>query len=220
MSTIVPPQLEEGDDYSASSLNDAFGNLSAGYNALADDDLRAESFDVGAAHPAAIESLMSNVVRSNANLATPFTTTFAYPGHGLALSTWPQVVLGGVSVVSCVAAGGGFEVGPNSPQLIGGVLVGFSCEVTMSAGLGHLALAVEHTGSTPALDVIPATDFTTNAPAGNAARFASFEYIITDADVPAGESLLSVRLVAASNGVATLTVDKYMIFAIPLHSEG
>ena len=211
MSTVTPTLIDEGDAYDAAAVNSAVQGITDGLNAMVDDDFAHEGFGHQTAHAPVVN------VGMPANAFQAITTgtvviAGAYPGFGV-LTGWTAVTIATVDVKVVPTAP--FEVGPNSPEKIGSVLIGATFHadiVTPATDEAHLAFGIKHTGIAQ-VDPIPETDFRVAAD-----DVWSQEYILTENDVPAGETLEEIWLMAV--GPQNVTIGVGQIWAIPLHSEG
>jgi hypothetical protein len=211
MSTVTPTIIDPGDAYTASSVNTAIQGLSDGYNALEDDDLQREGFGIDVTHPVVTPDIATNVYTNNATPGT-VTGTFnvAYPG-ATTQTGWDKVILTGpINVMLDIAVP--FEVGPTSASKVAAVLVGatFDATVPNPQDEGHIAFGIKHTGNANVLAIM-ATDFWVSH---NDTWCA--EFLITEDDVPVGEDLEEIWLLAS--GPQTVTVDNGQLWAIPIHS--
>lgn len=203
MSTVTPVHIDEADAYNKASLDGAIAGIADGLNALEDDDFADDAFGVETTLPIVADYLTTKRIETNVGVVATAVAT-AYPGAGVDAG-WTAVVRDGIDIV--LTASTAFEVGPASPQKITGVLVGAMWDVT---GTGHLVLGVKHTGDIAVLpvhatDLIP-IDF------GSEGIYA-VEYMITEADVPPGETLEEIWLLASG----TLSIRNGQLWALPLH---
>lgn len=210
MSTVTPLIVAPGDTYDATSVNLGVQGLTDGYNAIEDDDLARESFGYESFEGIALP-VPHPISPTSCTAGTDFVSSTNYPGFGLALDTWDQVVITGVDAK--VVFSPTFEVGPTSADKIAVVIVGatFHVKAFGPGNSGYMALAVKHTGNATA-EVIPATDF----PVSHNDQY-SLEFYLTEDDVPVGESIEHVWLVVTTGTFVTRVTSGHL-FAIALHS--
>ncbi len=207
MSTVTPSIIDEGDNYDAASVNTAIQGVTDGYNAIDTDDLEREGFGGEVVHPIVVPKFATPLVAITSGSVV---IAGAYPGFG-ATTGWTQVTIGGtdVKIVPAVA----FEVGPTAPDKVGLVMVGasFLASIPNPTDEGHMAIGIKHTGIA-GVEPISATDF----PVSHRGVY-TIEYIITEDDVPTGEDLEEIWLMAVGPDNVTITTGQ--LWALALHSE-
>jgi hypothetical protein len=198
VSTVTNSRIEEGAAMTAASIDDAFTDRTAGFNAIEDDDFADNAFGHETVEPIVVDAFLFDSASNSKAGGFSFTPTSVHP-------TFDPVVINSVDMKAYTSGGGAFEVGPASPDKIKGVLVGASFQTT---GNIRCAIGVLHSGS-GSIQIINETDFPSDE------DVYEIEWFIDNDEVPAGETISEVWLMAAD--VATGTVAHGQIWTLAVH---
>jgi len=197
MSTVTNSHIDEGAPLTAASVNTAFTGLTDGYNAVEVDDIADNAMGYETVEPCVVDVFLFDGAENSKAGGFTFTPTSAHP-------TFDPVVINSIDMKAYTTGGGAFEIGPAAANKVKGVLVGAAFETTGSL---RCALGVKHTGD-PAVQVITATDFLCEEGSY------CMEWFIDGDEVPTGESVEEIWLLAANN---TGSVAHGQIWAMALH---
>lgn len=211
MSTVDLDFRTDADVITASTLNTTVLGISDGFNDLEPDDIAKNAFGPEGMNPLVATQFVFNSIRRTSTQL--FTNTITYSsGDPTLASSWVQVVSAGPLDVFLATTP--FKLGSASDDKVGYVTVGLTalCSV-FSVTAAFIGIGIRHSGDPTVTKLIARSVGNIHGDANNIVA----EWTVRESDVPTGETLNSVHLLAG--GPTPWGMTEIQFWAMAMHAS-